>query len=63
MGAIRERGGRDYCLIPEIIGVVGRNDKTDGCAGWKPIIKAVGVPRRLGVLGPIGVGVESLIGT
>ena len=63
VGAIRERGGRDYCLIPEIIGVVGRNDKTDGWAGWKPIIKAVGVPRRLGVPGPIGLGVESFIGT
>ena len=62
VGAIRERGGRDYCLIPEIIGVVGRNDKTDGWAGWKPIIKAVGVPRRLGVPGPIGLGVESFIG-
>ena len=65
-GAVRERGGKDYCLIPEIIGVVGRNDKTDGWAGWIPIIKAVGavgVPRRMGVPGPIELGVESFIGT
>lgn len=59
VAAIGERGGREHCLTPEITGAVGRNNRTDGRTGWKPVIRAVGMPRRVGILGLTESGVAA----